>query len=237
MLLTKKVLSPFPIFVYLCTKILIMKRILILSFLFAALSVQAERSVLFNFHEPSTLSPSVATPGTKEGISLDGRFFEADGVHVAFEACDEGNTHVRLYGSYDAGVDLRIYDGDCMTISTVAPDECLLSATVTVSFSGGQADADFVAWPGEWVWVDNTWLAGSDAPVREVTMMSVLQSRLYTLTVTVGDIKSESGIAAIGAPKAADEQWYSLSGQLIGEPDMPGVYLCRRGSQVLKVIR
>lgn len=199
-------------------------------------SVAADEALtaVFNFHESETLEPSVPTPGLKESVDLDGRSFTCNGVEVAFTASESGNTHVRLYGSYDAGTDLRIYDGETMTVRSLDPSRALSDIVFTVSFSGGNADADFTPSVGEYVWVDNTWLAPEDESVTEVELMSNLQSRLYTMTVTLAE-DGQTSVVNVAADNEA-EVYYTLGGVALGSrPSEPGIYLVRRGGKVSKV--
>lgn len=97
-----------------------MKRIIIIASLLAVCNAYAEQTVMFDFSDTMSLNPSINEPGLKSGVDLDGYKFTEGDVTVEFSASHLGNTSVRLYHSYDAGVDLRLYDGDVMTVTTTA---------------------------------------------------------------------------------------------------------------------
>lgn len=202
-----------------------------------AFGAGAERSVTFDFHNPETLTPNYGTPGLKEAISMDQHYFEADGVRIYFEACDYGNTHVRLYGSYDAGVDMRIYDGDMMIVEALNPDEVIKGMSASLSLSGistGASDINFLATPGEWVWEDDAWYPGdTEEPIRSVELTSLMQSRLYDLTVVVD---SNTAISTVVATQQSEPQWYTLDGRKIAAPTAPGLYLRLHAGHPTKVI-
>lgn len=202
-----------------------------------AFGVGAERSVTFDFHNPETLTPNYGTPGLKEGISMDRHYFEADGVRISFEACDYGNTHVRLYGSYDAGTDLRIYDGDMMTVEALNPDEVIKGMSAALSLSGistGASDINFYARPGEWVWEDDAWYpADATEPIHSVELTSLMQSRLYSLTVVVD---GNTCLNTVAAAQEAEPQWYTIEGRRIAAPTGSGIYICLRAGRPTKVV-
>lgn len=196
--------------------------------LFSGISLTAQESpveITFNFHEPSTLTPSVPELPQKGAYDLDGKSFSEGPVEVSFTASEDGNTHVRLYNSYDAGIDLRVYDGESLTIACTDPAYRLLSAEFTVSLSGGQADCDFYPSAGEYVWVDNTWLAGDDERVSEVELTSILQSRMTMLVVRVA-AELTSGNALAVAANEQTVRYADLAGRLYDSlPATAGIYL------------
>lgn len=233
-------LSTFGFFYYICAQKLHMKYInslltvIICCAAVVCASAQTSREVVFNFAEPGTLTPAMAEPGLKQSIDLDGITFTADGVEVTFTASESGNTHVRLYGSYDAGTDLRIYDGEEMTVRAAAEGMVLEDIEFTVSLSGGNADCDFFPSVGEYEWVANTWHAPDDEPVTEVTLTSILQSRMTVMKVTV----SSDDTTSVSAPlAAAAERYYTLGGRLLGRtPCLPGIYVRVCGDNVRKIV-
>lgn len=186
----------------------------------------SEINAEFNFNNPTTLNPSVEAPAQKESVLLDGRTFTCGDVAVAFHASESGNTHVRLYGSYDAGCDLRIYDGEDMVVESLNPGLYIKSITVETSTSGN-ADVDFVASCGEWLWTDNAWNPGEEKE-RSVTLTSVQQSRIANMRVVLDNINSESGVEAVETDTPA--LYYDLAGRrLAGTPQERGIYIMFKG--------
>jgi hypothetical protein len=111
---------------------------------------------VFDFANPTTLNPAIDTPAQKKDVLLDGRTFTNGDIAVSFQAGETGNTHVRLYGSYDAGCDLRMYDGDSMTVRTLNPSLLLDNIVYEISLSG-TSDVDLDPSVGEYIWEDCTW--------------------------------------------------------------------------------
>lgn len=193
----------------------------------------AEQVSEFDFNNPESLNPAMETPEIKEWINLDGTAFSDGDASVSFAATGSGNTSVRLYHSYDAGTDLRLYDGDSMTIRSLNPNLVLEKAEFVTSLSGTTADVDFVASIGEYEWLTNTWRADSET-VREVTLTSKLQSRIASMTVT---LKNLSGIEAINYDHDERAAFYNLQGARIGAgAPSPGLYIRVSGRKAEKVL-
>lgn len=187
---------------------------------------------MFDFANPETLDPSVPEPAVKDYVPLDGRSFTNGDVRISFRASETGNTHVRLFGSYDAGCDLRIYDGEQMTVCSTDPACCLESVVFEISRSG-TSDVDLLADCGEYIWEENTWYAGEDI-VGSVTFTSVLQSRIRRMMVVMG---KSTGLMEYD-PESADNVpvYYDLSGmRLSGCPEKKGFYIERCGSKARKI--
>ena len=196
-----------------------MKPSAIVSADFKVRNPQATLESYFNFAEPETLNPAVAAPAVKEAVDLDGRTFSDGDVAVSFTAAEDGNTHVRLYGSYDAGTDLRIYNGDVMTIRSLNPAFVITGAEVTVSLSGANSDAWFLPSAGEWVWERNCWEPGDEA-VTELALASWMQSSITELRVT---LDQTSGAALTPAATVAPV-YYNLQGVRVANPTT-GLYI------------
>lgn len=180
-------------------------------------------TVTFDFSNPETLSPSIPAPGLKESVTLDGMTFTSGDVSVSFHATGTGNTAVRLYGSYDAGCNLRVYDGDSFKVSSLNPSFTLDSIIFETALSGTTADVDLVADAGEYEWLTNTWSC-MDRTVNDVTFVSNLQSRISIMKVTLSGSESSSAEMVVSSTDVA--QWYNLNGMRIPEPSTPGLYLC-----------
>ncbi|MDE6300113.1 MAG: chitobiase/beta-hexosaminidase C-terminal domain-containing protein [Muribaculaceae bacterium] len=193
----------------------------------------AEQIAEFDFSRPESLSPSVSVPEVKEWIELDGRTFTDGDVAVTFNATGTGNTAVRLYHSYDAGTDVRLYDGDSMTIRSLNPNFVIDKAEFVTSLSGGSADVDFEASVGEYVWLDNTWVSGAEA-VYEVVLTSRLQSRIASMNVS---LKNLSGVEAVDYDHDVKAVFYNLQGVRIGAgAPSPGLYIRISGRNAEKII-
>lgn len=186
----------------------------------------------FDFHQPETLNPSVAEPAMKEYVLLNGRTFTSGPVEVSFINAESGNTHVRIFHSYDAGIDLRIYDGDAMTVSV--PDNMVLKeVTFTMSLSGnstGTNDINFIPDSGDFIWEDEKWI--SDSEVSSVELVSAMQSRIYTMTVNVEPCAGISELEAI----RPDARYFNLLGRRVAKPAVAGIYFEVRNGVTRKVI-
>lgn len=201
--------------------------------LMLACSLTASAEVYtFNFNQPTSLTPSVAEPEQKGFVLLNGRTFTSGPVEVGFEDAEYGNTHARIYHSYDAGIDLRIYDGDAMTVS-VPENMILREITFVMSLSGnstGTNDINFIPDSGEFIWEDEKWIPDYD--VNSVELVSALQSRIYTMNVTVETV---SGIAEFQAP-LPDARYFNLLGREVSKPTVAGIYLELRNGIARKVM-
>ncbi len=201
-----------------------MNRFLCITSCVACVIASWGENIVFDFHNPTSLTPSIAEPGVKESIDLDGKTFTEGNVSVSFAASGENNAQVRIYHSYDAGVDLRLYNNDVMTVS-VDGENYISQIQFTMSLSGaatGTADINFIPSTGEFVWETETWSADTDFTPKTVELTSSLQSRIYTMTVTTESIASINEIKEADVPV----RYYSILGhRLPGKPSRPGVYL------------
>ncbi len=195
---------------------------------------EATQTAAFDFSNPSTLTPAMETPGQKEFISLDGRTFSDGDVAIGFTAGDSGN-HVRLYHSYDAGVDVRVYNGETVTLRSLNPNMTLLKAEFDVSLSGaatGSADVNFDPSVGSYEWLDNTWTAPADEAVSELTLTSIQQSRFSAVRVT---LQRTMGISGIDIDHDERAVYYTLQGLRVANPG-PGIYIRVTPAKAEKVI-
>ena len=195
---------------------------------------EAELVAVFDFAAPETLNPAVAAPAQKESVLLDGRTFTDGDVAITFHASATGNTHVRLYGSYDAGTDLRLYDEDVVTVSSLNPAYCISAINVTISHSGSDSDAWFLASAGEWTWETDSWASG-DERVTSVDLASYQQSRITSMTVTLTN-DSSAGLAAVTAGEPTRTRYYNLQGMSVSNPAPGQLYIRITDARVDKVI-
>lgn len=201
---------------------------------FAVRNPEAELVSVFNFAEPETLNPAVEAPATKESVLLDGRTFTDGDVALTFRASDTGNTHVRLYGSFDAGTDLRIYDGDIVEVSSLNPAYSISAISVTISHSGSDSDAWFLPSAGEWTWETDSWSPG-DERVTSVELASFQQSRITSMTVTLSDSYA-AGLGAVVEGEPTRTRYYNLQGMPVAYPSAGQLYIRVTHDKVDKVI-
>lgn len=182
--------------------------------------------VVFDFSAPETLTPPLAAPAVKDFVLLDGCSFTSGDVEVSFAATGGGNTAVRLFGSYDAGTNVRIYDGDTMTVRTLDPTHFISGISVTIPL-GQSSDAWFIPSSGEWIWEEDRWEPEAAEPAAEVELVSYQQSRIATLTVTLEKLSGIVGVEDSCAVGDCEIRYYDLQGNRVVNP---GKGLCIRVS-------
>lgn len=195
---------------------------------------EATQTAVFDFSTPSTLNPPLDAPGQKEFVSLDGRTFSDGDVAISFMAAGAGN-HVRLYHSYDAGIDVRIYDGETIILRSLNPNMTLLKAEFEVSLSGaatGTSDVNFNPSEGSYEWLTNTWSAPADEAVSEVELTSIQQSRFSAVRVT---LQRTMGIDGIEYDHDERALYYTPQGLRVSQPG-PGLYIRVTPTKAEKVI-
>ena len=198
---------------------------------------QASQTSEFNFSDPSTLNPAIAAPALKEWVDLDGRSFTDGDVAITFVATGAGNTSVRLYRPYDAdGCDVRLYDGETLTVRSMNPNYVLREIKFEMSLSGaatGSADINFIPSTGEFDWASETWTpAGED--VCELTLTSAMQSRLAGMTVK---LDTTSAVRAIELDHDHEAAYYTIQGRRVSASTLqPGLYIRVRGNKADKIV-
>ncbi len=200
---------------------------LILAPIFAFSQTETALTYTFDFADPVSLTPSIPEPAVKEGVSLRDITLENGPISVTFQENPSSNTHVRIYHSYDAGCDLRIYDGEQMIVSVAGDYYYLESISFDMSFSGTTSDVDFSPSSGRYEWTENTWYSDSD-DVTSVVLTSILQSRTTKMTVT---LNTSTGIESV-VEDDNDAIYFDMTGRRVfGIPSAPGIYI-RNGKKI-----
>lgn len=199
-------------------------------------NASASLTATFDFTNPAGLNPAVAEPAQKESVDLNGRSFSDGDVTVTFTAGESGNTHVRLYHSYDAGIDLRLYDGDAMTVRTSNPSLSIREIRFTMSLSGastGSNDINLIPSTGEYTWDTETWLPDEGENVQFVDLTSAMQSRIATMTVT---LDRTTGISGLRPDHDHEAVFYTIMGRRVSAATLkPGLYIRVRDNKAEKV--
>lgn len=187
----------------------------------------------FNFNAPSTLTPAIEEPGRSEWVALDGRSFSSSYAALSFEATDEGNTHVRLYHSYDAGCDLRIYDGDRLTVTSMTP-AMYISRVVFELSESGTSDIDFTVDNGAYDYYSCTWEPTEGECPESVVFTSSRQSRIKSITVYLTGVQ---GIPGLEYDRDEPATYYNINGVRVDSANpAPGFYIRVTSSDSSKVI-
>lgn len=194
---------------------------------------EADRVAHFNFNAPTTLNPAIAEPARSEWVELDNRSFTNSDVALTFRASATGNTHVRLYHSYDAGCDLRIYDGEQIEVKVMNPSLRLMKIEFEASESGN-VGLEFEADCGEFDLWDYQWRAPEDETTDSVALTSFRQSRVKTMTVYLAQ---NTGITDFEYDRDEEAVYYNISGTRVGAAvPSPGFYIRVTPSRTTKVI-
>ncbi len=204
---------------------------------FAVRTPEATLTAFFDFSNPQSLTPSVEAPAQKESVWLDGRSFSDGEVVVSFIAAQGGNTAVRLYHSYDAGIDLRLYDGDAMLVRTLNPDYSIKQIHFSMSLSGastGTGDLNLEPSTGTFDWAAETWTPDADTHDQSVELTSFMQSRIASMTV---ELDRNSGLRAIMPDHDHTAVYFDITGRRISAATpAPGLYIRVKGEHADKVL-
>lgn len=193
-----------------------------------------EVSAHFNFNAPASLTPAIEEPASKEWVSLDGRSFSSSYATLAFTAADEGNTHVRIYNSYDAGCDLRIYADDCLTVNTTSQTMYISRVAFELSESGS-ADINFNVDRGYFDYYSSTWTpTEGEEPATSIVFTSEHQSRIKGITVY---LKGMQGIPELDYDRDEPATYFNINGVRINSANpTPGFYIRVTPSEATKVV-
>ncbi|MDE6294970.1 MAG: hypothetical protein K2M03_02790 [Muribaculaceae bacterium] len=204
-----------------------MKKQLLAILLLSPILVSAQNSdrltYIFDFADPESLTPSIVEPSLKEGVSVADITFTEGPVEISFTENSASNTHVRIYHSYDAGCDLRIYDGESIRFVLTDDNFSFDNIVFDMSFSGQQPDVTLMPNVGSYVWEENTWYAVY-SDVRDVTLTSFKQSRTPKITVTLNAATFVDKMNADNADKSV--RYYDIFGhEYKQKPTHPGIYI------------
>ncbi|MDE5773140.1 MAG: hypothetical protein K2H86_01610 [Muribaculaceae bacterium] len=193
---------------------------------FAQSATETGLTYTFDFADPESLTPPVAEPAVKEGVSVRDITFTEGPIAISFTENPSSNTHVRIFHSYNAGCDLRIYDGESMHVTLTEPGYYLQSISFEMSLTGTTSDIDFNPSAGTYIWEENLWQADSD-DTTSLTLTSILQSRTTRMTIT---LNTPTHIDQIPGDTEEipifDNVYYDLQGRpLNGKPQTPGIYI------------
>lgn len=197
---------------------------------------EAYLEATFDFANPLSLNPSVQPPAEKDYVELDGRSFSDGDVVITFEANPTNNTHARLFHSYDAGIDLRLYDGDIMNVAVANTSLSISEIQFTMSMSGattGTNDINFIPSSGDFDWAAEHWTADEDSPVQSVDLTSAMQSRISSMTVTLDRL---SGIMGLPTDHDHSAVYFTIMGQRVTALTLkPGFYIKLADGKARKV--
>lgn len=218
-------------------------------FFAAAFSVCAQQSAgsaFFDWSNPQKLSPRpYAKPTADEpftGEYISNVIFENNGT--AFTVHDEEfaqQSPARFYFSYlTEAVELRANYGS--VISVTCPAGYVITA---VAWNGAKigknylraVDSSDMKSPSEGSWGDGyTWRP--DSPARSCCFL--IESNINCSSTRVAYAPDSSGADDIiaDAASSAPAEYLTLSGLSLGHgrPTAPGLYLCRRGNAVVKIL-
>lgn len=194
-----------------------------------AYSADDFHTAFFNFNDPETLNPPVTAPDSKQFVSLDGRTFTDENVEIEFSASEFGNTHVRLYKPYDIdGCDVRIYDGEILTVRSLNSNFIINEIQFTMSLSGaatGSNDINFIPSSGEFIWEDEKWIPDSETKGEStVELTSFMQSRLASMEVSLVSVDTSVSVEKI-YENVYSSPYYDIFGRAYDFPTTAGIYI------------
>lgn len=193
---------------------------------FARSESETTLTYTFDFANPESLTPPVAEPALKEGVAVSDITFTEGPVAISFTENPASNTHVRIFHSYNAGCDLRIYDGESMHVTLTEPGYDLQSISFEMSLTGTASDIDFAPSTGTYIWEENLWQADS-GDTTSLTLTSILQSRTTRMTITLNTSTHINNIIVDSEDNSIyGNLYYDLQGRpLNGKPQNPGIYI------------
>ncbi|MDE6397634.1 MAG: hypothetical protein K2K84_10220 [Muribaculaceae bacterium] len=202
--------------------------------LVTALFPASAQTVVFNWSDPASLTPSFEAPTsanrygpyigetiftTTEGISLD--IDDSDVKELSQKARF-------LYGYLTEEVELRVYPNSTITISV--PEG---KTIVSVSFTGAKADDSYLTYTGDkGILKGNTWTS-SGGIVPSVGFAITTTINCTSTTVVIGDAAGINDVTI-------DEDnviWFGTDGtRYSGRPKVPGVYIRQNNAKSSKIL-
>ncbi len=193
--------------------------------------VVADNMAMFNFTDPSTLTPSYsiadATGDSGKSINVSNTKFTNGNVSVV--ATKGTSTDTKIWYASETNVNLRVYNGATMTVAS--DDATNLITEIKYTFANTKSVIK-LADNQKGTYADNTWTLAEGA--KEVVFTVTANSQIKTIEVTCQ--KKLSGVENVSTDdENAPVEFYNLQGVRVNNPEN-GIYIRRQGSKVTKVI-
>ncbi len=193
--------------------------------------VVADNMAMFNFTDPSTLTPSYsiadATGDSGKSINVSNTKFTNGNVSVV--ATKGTSTDTKIWYASETNVNLRVYNGATMTVASA--DATNLITEIKYTFANTKSVIK-LADNQKGTYADNTWTLAEGA--KEVVFTVTANSQIKTIEVTCQ--KKLSGVENVSTDdENAPVEFYNLQGVRVNNPEN-GIYIRRQGSKVTKVI-
>lgn len=196
-----------------------------------------EYTAVFNFTDPTSLSPAQTAPAASGETDLSNVTLTAEGVTLKISD-KVGNTAPRLWNS-SGKIDFRLYTGESFIIEVDAEEYHLTSIAFTKS--GGAFAFD----PNVGILNNGTWTPGEATDVAtmalneyaDVQFSVTATSRIDTITVKYADGKGQqtTAIDGVTVEENAAPVYYNLQGVRLNAPEK-GINIVVKGNKAEKVI-
>lgn len=212
--------------------------------------VTGDNVAMFNFTDPSSLSPAYNNDPVEGGADVDSTTnYKYDVEDVTFSVGEitvtgtladgqTGGTGSRLYWSSTSGAwTFRVYNKHAIAVAVDenVKENSILS--VTFDFANKGTSAKSVAAPavGTWDSATYTWQASDDNGVKSVVFNLSGTVQVNGINVVAkGDLSGVENIA-IENDENAPVEYFNLQGVRIANPEN-GLYIRRQGNNVSKVL-
>ena len=211
----------------------------------AEYTVLSDKYAVFNFADPTTLTPAYSPQG--EGWKADGttgnNYYAVNGVDftvgnvTVVSPTPESGTYARLYytGAEFSPVTFRVYNKTTLVVKST--DAANPVVEITVTFNNGSTSYDKVTAPAVGTWgalegKDATWTG--EAESVEFGAVGTLQ--INKIVVKCKSSLTESGVDNVLTDGSnAPVEFYNLQGVRVDNPTR-GLYIRRQGNTATKVI-
>lgn len=191
-------------------------------------------SGVFNWSDPQSLTPAFNAPTSdnRYGEYISNVTFSDNGVTLVVNDDDvkEQSRRARfLYGYQTRVVEMRAYlDSD---IVITAPEGMYVKR---IKFEGGKASGDqLVPYDENSAFVGQEWSTENPQPSTKFYVAETINCT--SITVVCTDVAGVESVVSDAA--AGNEQWCTMSGVVLdSKPTQPGLYICRNGHKVSKVL-